>query len=338
MPAQNLPTTATEYARASRKEQRAALAAIRRQWRRMGGDFDSSWASIAPALLTIIGTAQRRTVELANDYIPAVLEETGQTRAIAAAAETNTAAFVGVTGSGGMVADQVGLVPIRAKQAVAEGVSQAQALMAAGKWLTATTGTILSDTGRAAETVGMATRPVGGYVRMLNPPSCGRCTVLAGRFYRKNQGFQRHPGCDCRHIPASEGVAGDMTLDIHAYLDSLDEAGQIKVLGSKSNLEAWRDYGADPNQIINAYRRGSLRTAQSTYGGGQRIDYTVEGTDRRGWATRSMSKASRLDLDAGAVMVDGKRILVRRMPETILRTTQNREQVLRQMRLYGWIL
>lgn len=335
MPAQNLPQTATEYARATRREQQAALAAIRRQWRRMGSDFDASWAAILPSVLAIIGTAQRRTAELADAYIPAVLEETGQLRAIPAAAETNVAAFAGVTGAGTAVADQISLAPIRAKQAVESGATPFQALVTGGSWLTRTTGTILSDTARAVETTGMATRNVGGYVRMLQPPSCGRCAVLAGRFYRKNQGFPRHPGCDCKHIPASEGIAGDMTLDLHAYLGSLDEAGQIKVLGSKANLEAWRDYGADPQQIINAYR-GGMRTAQGAYGGGT-VRYTTDASTRRSLATYRMRNASQLDLDAGAVLIDGKRQIVRRMPETILRTARTREAVLYQLRLYGWI-
>src|SRR5690606_23965723 len=42
------------------------------------------------------------------------------------------------------------------------------------------------------------------YVRMLTPPSCSRCTVLAGRWYRKNAGFARHPGC----FPAGAMVSG----------------------------------------------------------------------------------------------------------------------------------
>lgn len=335
MPAQNLPQTATEYARASRREQRTALAAIRRQWRQMGGNFDASWFVVAPSVLAIVGLAQRRTAELADAYIPAVLEETGQTRSIPAAAETNVTAFVGVTGSGAAVSDQIGLAPVRAKQAVAEGMTEVQALSSAGYWLTATVGTILSDTGRAVETTAMATRNVTRYVRMLNPPSCGRCVVLAGRQYRMRDAFDRHPGCDCRHIPASESIAGDMTLDLHSYLDSLDEAGQVKVLGSKANLEAWRDYGAEPQQIINAYR-GGIRSAQGTYGGGT-VKYTTDASTRRSLATYRMRNASRLDKDAGAVMVDGKRVLVRRMPETILRTTQGREQILHQLRLYGWV-
>lgn len=335
MTAQNLPATAREYARASRLEQQAALAAVLRQWRRMGGDFDSSWTMIAPTLLAIIGTAQRRTAELADAYIPAVLEETGQTAAIPADADIRIESFVGVTGAGTAVADQVAVAPIRAKQAIAEGASQAQALSSAGQWLTAATGTILSDTGRAVETTGMATRKVGGYVRMLNPPSCGRCAVLAGKFYRKSQGFQRHPGCDCRHIPASEGIAGDMTLDLNAYLGSLDEAGQVKVLGSKANLEAWRDYGAEPQQMINAYR-GGIRTAQDVRG--NTVRYTTDAATRRSLATYRIRNASRLDRDAGAVRLpNGQAGLVRRMPETVLRTTQGRERILHQLRLYGWI-
>lgn len=333
----SLPQTATEYARASRREQEAALVAIRRQWRRMGGRFDASWSFVGPAVVAILAEAQRRSAALADEYIPAVLEETGQTRLVAADAELNVAAFAGVTGSGMTVADTLSLAPVRAKQAVEAGGTTAQALLSAGKWLTATSGTILSDTGRAAEVTGMATRNVRGYVRMLTPPSCARCVILAGRRYRTNAGFQRHPGCDCRHIPASESMAGDMTVDLDSYLGSLDKEGQVKLLGSKANWQAWDEFGADPRQIVNAYRRGGLRTAQGTYGGGGLVKYTTEGTSRRGWGARQMAGATRLDLDAGATLVNGKRVLVRRMPETILATTQGHEQVLRQLRLYGWV-
>ena len=59
------------------------------------------------------------------------------------------------------------------------------------------------DANRAAESAVVAARTkVGGYVRQLNPPSCSRCAILAGRWYRWNKGFQRHPHCDCVHVPA----------------------------------------------------------------------------------------------------------------------------------------
>ena len=50
----------------------------------------------------------------------------------------------------------------------------------------------------------MGVRPVGGYVRMVQAGACSRCVVLAGKWYRKNQGFQRHPGC----FPAGAVVSG----------------------------------------------------------------------------------------------------------------------------------
>ena len=37
--------------------------------------------------------------------------------------------------------------------------------------------------------------------RVLVPPSCKRCVVLAGRIYRDLEGFKRHPKCDCQHWP-----------------------------------------------------------------------------------------------------------------------------------------
>src|SRR5205085_2059430 len=65
--------------------------------------------------------------------------------------------------------------------------------------------TQVADAGRAAQSAEIAVRPqVTGYVRHLNPPSCGRCTVLAGRFYRYSTGFLRHPACDCIMVPSTQ--------------------------------------------------------------------------------------------------------------------------------------
>lgn len=331
----NLPSTATEYARLSRKEQQAAVAAVRRAWSRASPDFDESWRRLAPQIVAILALAQTRIARLADDYIPAVLEETGQTRSIKASGQVNTAAFAGVAGSGLAVGDQLSLTPVRAKQAVSAGSAPSQALAAAGMWLANSAGTILSDTARAVEVTGMSVRSVSGYVRMLEPPSCGRCVVLAGKFYWRNDGFQRHPGCDCRHIPASESIADEYRVSPPHYLASLTEAEQIKVLGSRANWQAWDEYGADANQIINSYRWG-LQTAQDP--AGRMVKHTGEGTTKRGFASRRMRNATSLDRVAGNVMIDGEYQLVRRMPETILATTKGREQIVRQMRLYGWVI
>lgn len=178
---QALPPSAESYAAAQRREIQAAVAASLRQWRRMTGEFDVSWSRVAPTLLAITSTAQDRIASGAQDYIPAVLEDTGQTRAIAPAARIDTRALIGVTGDGRPVESLLYGAVTNAKTAVADGATPYQALRAQSSWLSMTLGTLLSDTGRASESLGMGVRPVTGYVRMLEPPSCSRCTVLAGK-------------------------------------------------------------------------------------------------------------------------------------------------------------
>ncbi|MBK6887020.1 MAG: hypothetical protein IPH03_11745 [Tetrasphaera sp.] len=46
---------------------------------------------------------------------------------------------------------------------------------------------------------------MAGYIRVLSPPSCDRCSVLGGKWFKWNTGFARHPGCDCKHVPAGRG-------------------------------------------------------------------------------------------------------------------------------------
>lgn len=132
--------------------------------------------------------------------------------------------------------------------------------------------TQVQDAARQAASVSIAARPRVGWVRMLNPPSCSRCAILAGRFYRFSQGFQRHPRCDCRHIPTTEDLSGDLTTDPDAYFRSLSGAEQDRIFG-KGGAEAIRQ-GADMNQVVNA-RRG-MSTAQNG------LRFTTSSTGRRG--------------------------------------------------------
>src|SRR5690625_2456893 len=124
-------------------------------------------------------------------------------------------------------------------------------------------GTVLADTMRGAEQMHMKARRVGGYVRMRGGDSpCGRCVMRAGRVYDSDTALERHPRCRCVHIPAAESIAGDLRVDPHEWLDSLDDDELAKALGSRANAQAFRD-GADPGQLVNAYRRrGDVRKAQ----------------------------------------------------------------------------
>lgn len=107
---------------------------------------------------------------------------------------------------------------------------------------------LVQDAGRAAEQVAVTVHPDIGYVRYLSPPSCSRCAVLAGRVYRYSEGFLRHPGCDCIHVPT--------TISNPAFLhDPVELAREGLVRGlSKADKRALDD-GADFGRIVNARSR-----------------------------------------------------------------------------------
>lgn len=143
-------------------------------------------------------------------------------------------------------------------------------------WLAFVAATQIQDAARTAAGVAIAARPgVGGWVRMMNPPSCSRCAVLAGRFYRWSDGFERHPMCDCRHLACSREAAAGLSDGPEAYFESLSEEQQNRLFG-KANADAIRD-GSDIGQVMNATTRpGAMFTADN----GRR--YTREGGTRRG--------------------------------------------------------
>lgn len=298
----------------------------------MGDEFDRDFLRIAPTLIEIANTAQQRVSANALEYIPEVLDATGQASANRPQFTLADDAFVGVTGAGLPTETMLYGAVTTAKAAVADGATTREALGRGGSWLSAAFGGMLADTWRGVEGFETYSRPVAGYVRMLQPPSCGRCVILAGKWYRKNAGFDRHPGCDCVHIPASESIGGDMTVSADRYLGSLNDNELAKTLGSRANAQAWRDYGADSRRIVNAYRRtGSVGKAQppwkvnrvatqytDTSGNPQvqilNLRATVEGT-----GTRRASRTPRL------------------MPESIFAMSSNRTQAEHLLRVYGWI-
>lgn len=190
--------------------------------------------------------------------------------------------------------------------------------------------TQLQDAARGAASLGITARQNIGYARMLNPPSCSRCAILAGKFYRWNEGFQRHPRCDCRHIPAREADSSDLTTNPDAYFASLPEAEQDRIF-TKSGAQAIRD-GADMGQVVNA-RRG-MQKAQVF---GQDAFTTLEGTSRRGFAYSQLR--GRRDQDRRAL---GERFSrtqeVRLMPESIYALAKDRADALRLLKLHGYVL
>jgi hypothetical protein len=171
----------------------------------------------------------------------------------------------------------------------------------------------VADAGRTASQVEFVARPEWqNYVRMLTPPSCARCAILAGRVYRDLEAFQRHPGCDCVMVPVQDW----QTAHDEGLVSSPDQAferGDIRGL-SKADAQAVRD-GADLTNVVNATR--GIQTVDLF---GRRVKATKAGTTKRAaWRKANPTR------------------LVRLRPESIYEFTKDREDALRLLRLYGYI-
>lgn len=300
----SLPKSAADYYRSQQRITARTVVSARRQWNQIGRDFTSGWRRVGPRIVALIAAGQTAATRQVEPYIVDVLEETGQ--AAEAVGALVPAGLIGVTGEGRRLSDVAYGAVVASKMSFAkDAVSTAQAVEAGRDWLDMMIQTALADAARQAESVAIAARPqVTGYVRMLNPPSCSRCAILAGRFYRWNDGFARHPRCDCRHIPAAEDVADDLTTDPSAYFASLSPAEQDKIF-TKAGAAAIRD-GADIGQVVNA-RSGMYTTAD-----GARA--TTAGTSSRGRSP-------------------GYRV----MPEQIYSEAGSRAEAIALLRRYGYL-
>lgn len=118
---------------------------------------------------------------------------------------------------------------------------------------------LVNDAGRTASLVDMGRREaVTGYVRSLNPPSCSRCAVLAGRVYRYSTGFQRHPKCDCLMTPTTQAAGRDLVTDPNEAVAK----GWVTGLSQKDR-EAL-DAGGDLGRIVNVRRQAAGLTVGSS--------------------------------------------------------------------------
>lgn len=313
-----LPTSASEYWLGQQRVSAATLAVVKRLWRRMGRDFDASWDAMSPALVAAIEQAQMSSAVLAKDFVPAVLDE--QNLDVDPVAEVDPSRFTGVTGGGVPLEQALYASVVQAKTGVTRGMGFEAALQLGGSYLEMLTRTVLSDTGRAVESVGITTRPSVGYVRMLNPPSCSRCVILAGRFYRYSAGFRRHPGCDCRHVASTKAVAEDISVDPTRYFNSLTTTEQDKAF-TRAGAQAIRD-GADMSQVVNASK--GMQRAQIY---GRELAYTTEGTTKRGVAGKVIRARGRNPVTTP-----------RLMPDAIYQIAESREDAVRLLRLNGYVL
>lgn len=262
------------------RQQRIAVttvASMLRVWSRTGDNFDAGWSQARKQILARLQLGRAAAVHAAIPYTSEVLAATDQIGSPFGALVPS--AFLEAEPNGMPVGTTLDAVPVKGKLAVGAGHSAAEARSMMANFIGGVGLTMLADTRRDVYQLDMVQRPrVAGYVRMLNPPSCDRCVILAGKRFRWNQGFLRHPRCDCIHIPASESVAGNMTVDPYAYFNGLDDKDQDRYFG-KIQAQAIRD-GADIYRVVNFGSTG-LGTAAGNARFGTPYKRTLEDIYRR---------------------------------------------------------
>ncbi|WP_206492319.1 hypothetical protein [Rhodococcus sp. KRD162] len=305
--------------------------------RRPPRDFDAWFAGNVDRLVAVVAAGQQASAVGTDEYVADTLDALDTV--VEPIAQVDPEGLIGIA-SDGRALDTLMYSPIitakgEIKKAVDRGLPIGPDVLSAA-WETGLRMTQLraqtqvADVNRVATGLSVTVRPDVGYVRMLNPPSCSRCAVLAGRFYRFSSGFLRHPFCDCRHIASTEDIADDVRTDPMDYFASLDLRMQDKIF-TLAGAQAIRE-GADIGQVVNA-RRGAhgLATAgrltrRDVYG--QSLFTTTEGVTKRGVAGKLIRRRGRTP-----------ETTPRLMPEDIYELSGgDRDEALRLLRLNGYVL
>ncbi len=311
------------HQREMRRLSASAILAARKAWNRVSPNrVLDDWSSAASRLLPAVTNLQLRAATEGAEYGANTLK--AQRIRGAAEAVVQPEAFAGWASDGRPLETLLLTPTFTVRTALEQNLSAVEAFQRGGRALEQIVHTQIGDASRVAAGVDITTRPRTVWVRMVNPPTCARCLILAGRVYRWSDGFDRHPRDDCIHVATSEAAARREGLvdDPDAYFKSVSREEQDRMLG-KAGAQAVRD-GADMNQVVNA-RRGMSVAAPF----GKPIAVTTEGTTRRG----SSGKGS---LARGATTKAG-RVPVRLMPEQIYREATSRADALRLLELHGYI-
>ncbi|MFH9977937.1 hypothetical protein ACH4ND_01490 [Streptomyces sp. NPDC017179] len=331
---------------------RQAVNRVQAVWRQINrSDISGSWEQLAPLLVGAVADAQLQAAQLADPYLDAVLD--AEHADPAAAGRVKPGALSGVASDGWPLISLLYQPVIDWKVRLLAGQSPEDAFRGSLASALRITATQVADAGRGATGVAMAgRRTIQGYVRVVQPPACSRCVILAGVEYGWNKGFQRHPRCDCIHLPTTlvarnqgrRGPGGDDLggrgfISPKAYFNSLSAAEQERVFG-EAGARAIRE-GADMAQVVNA-RRGM--TTADAYG--RRVAATTEGTTRRGaWYRQERARTeertgTRFARDRADVRRGLPRFQLRTprlMPEEIFRLAESRDEALAMLRRFGYL-
>lgn len=319
-----------------RRSVRTAAAASQAAWRQVDTfNIAESWKERLPGLLDVVTNEQRRAAEAGVRYSSQVIAEQATPRP---AGRINAQHLAGIA-SDGRPLDSLFILPAyRALDRIGNGQPSAEAMAAARRQTAIIAATQIADAARVGSSLGMVSdQAVSGYRRQISPPACARCAIQAGKWFRWNQGFQRHPACQCVHVPAvgpKADAAGLESFDPDAYFQSLSQANQDRLF-TKAGAEAIRS-GADMNQVVNA-RRGMRTAFDARYG--RKVASTLEGTTARasaGRVLREQTTAFGRDVEVRPGL--SRRIAARPMPEEIYRAAEgNRDTAIRALARWGYL-
>ena len=289
---------AADHARSRARLAEKLRLEAREAWARVDpAHISETWAAQIPRLLLLVTAGQHAAAVTADRYVAEALVEQGLNPVTEG--RLDAAALSGIAADGRPLESLLAQPGITVKVALAGGQTLERAMAGGGALAELIAHTQVADAGRVADQVALTSRRhATGFVRMVVGKSCSRCIVLAGRWYRWNAGFNRHPHCDCTGIPAPES-ADDLRTDPKKLFASMSQAEQDQVFG-KAGAQAIRE-GADIGRVVNA-RRG-MQTADGRL-------YTTEAAGRR----------------------------PRLMPEQIFRDVKDRDDAIRLLKLHGYIL
>lgn len=292
---------ARKHYRALAVEESTLVIAGRKSWRKVEPDYPvESWRRIVrQEFMPIVATQQVRAATLGAESSSMILADQGFWSAPTGFVDPQ--ALAGVNPRGGNLEGQLLEPAYQAERVIRQGVKPAVALSEVEHALFAQLVTALADTSGAAAGMDIALRPEVGYVRVIHGSACKRCVVLAGKYYRWNEGFKRHPQCRCTHEATTKPLSGDLYDDPYELFESLSVEEQDKRWG-KNNAEAIRE-GADIFQVTNA-SRGMTKTRM----------FTTEGMSRRGYAAQGLKPGQRrLTPEAIYKQADGSRLKAREL-------------------------
>jgi hypothetical protein len=261
-----LPQAASEHYRARQRLVLATLALIRREWSQMGDDLDASWATIGPRLALLTSSAQLGAARSSVAYVEAAVGDTAEAR-------LNPRALAGIASDGRSLDGLLYGAVIHARTAKAD--SLAERLTVGRNWLDRLVQTQVADASRDAIKASVVARPRVSYVRIVNPPCCQRCAVLAGHVYRYSQAFDRHPGCDCSMLPQT--VANP---DAPGIRIGPEDVKDLTVMQRQAIPD-----GADFNKVINDYNRAGAYRLPPT-----RVDKAVTSAGSRKKAAAALAE------------------------------------------------